>query len=295
VRVSVIVPTYNHAAFLAQAIRSALEQTVPPWEIVVVDDGSTDATGDVLRSFGSGIKALRQANRGVARARNAGAALATGQLLAFLDADDAWLPPKLERQIAVLQANPELGLVHCGVEEIDALGRSLRIRLDGLSGSVSTEMLLFRRGVILGGGSAAMIPKTVFDAAEGFDPSLSTSADWDLHFRIARRHSVGFVPAPLVRYRIHGGSMHSNVRAMEADMLRAYAKAFAEKSPDLEGIRRQAYSRLHAVLAGSFFGVAQYRSCLRHTARSLLLSPGNLERFAGLPWRRLRRVFQRAR
>jgi hypothetical protein len=129
-----------------------------------------------------------------------------------------------------------------------------------------------------------------------FDTDWRTRADDCLVFGASM---VGgrkfFLGRPLVRYRIHGGSMHSNVRAMEADMLRAYAKAFAEKSPDLEGIRRQAYSRLHAVLAGSFFGVAQYRSCLRHTARSLLLSPGNLERFAGLPWRRLRRVFQRAR
>jgi hypothetical protein len=140
----------------------------------------------------------------VSAARNAGAALAQGDLLAFLDADDVWLPDKLEAQAARFAADPALGLVHCAVEEIDGEGRALRTRMDGMEGRVAEEMLLFRRAVILGGGSGAVVTRARFEEVGGFDESLGTSADWDLHHRIARRSDVGFVPRVLLRYRVHG-------------------------------------------------------------------------------------------
>lgn len=287
--VSVVIPTYNRARLVAETIASVLSQTLAPHEVIVVDDGSTDDTPGVLAQFGSRVRVLRQRNRGMAPTRNAGAALATGDALAFVDSDDTWLPAKLERQVARLAAEPELGLVHCGVDEVDDAGRYLRTRLDGLEGRVADEMLLFRRAVILGGGSGVMMPRRIFEEVGGFDEALSTSADWDLYYRVARRYPVGFIAAPLVRYRVHAGNFSRQVSVMEADMLRAYGKAFAGERRGAP-LRREAYARLHGVLAGSFFQAGDYRAFARHALRSLTLSPRLSVRFAGYPIRALRRL-----
>ena len=127
-----------------------------------------DGTADVLASYGNRIRVVRQQNRGVAAARNSGAGIAAADLLAFLDADDAWLPHKLELQIARFVCEPRLGLVHCGVEDIDEEGSFLRKRLDGLEGQVATELLLFQQPVILGGGSGHCYPRVVFEIGRRF-------------------------------------------------------------------------------------------------------------------------------
>ncbi|HEX3110532.1 MAG TPA: glycosyltransferase family A protein, partial [Thermoanaerobaculia bacterium] len=112
--VSVVIPSYNYARYLGEAIDSALGQTLPPLEVIVVDDGSTDDTPAVLAAYGDRIRVLRQKNAGVAVARNSGIAAARGECVAFLDADDVWLPRKLELQIPLF--TDSVGLVHCGVE-----------------------------------------------------------------------------------------------------------------------------------------------------------------------------------
>src|SRR5258708_4350216 len=129
-RASVVIPAYNHARFLRETIESVLVQTLPPDEVIVVDDGSTDETPAILASYSSRLTVVRQDNRGFSAARNTGAARASGDVIAFLDSDALWLPTKLERQIVRLTADPDLGLVHCGVEEIDAAGRVVGRRLD---------------------------------------------------------------------------------------------------------------------------------------------------------------------
>lgn len=288
-RVSVIIPTYNYARFLAQAIDSALAQTLMPREVIVVDDGSTDDTARVLEAYADGITVIRQPNLGVAAARNAGAARAEGELLAFLDADDVWLPEKLERQVAKFESDAGLGLVHCGMEEIDESGEGLGRRLDGMEGWVGDEMLLFRRGVILGGGSGAMVSRVAFDAVGGFDTAMSTSADWDLYYRIARRFRIGFVSEVLLQYRVHRSNMHLNIRAMERDMLRAYEKAFNGGANRLSRIERRAYGNLRMALAGSYFSVGQHAGFARNTLKSLARTPENLTRLLAYPVRCLRR------
>ena len=288
--VSVVIPAFNHARFLPACVESALAQTLAPCEVIVVDDGSTDGTPAALERFASRVRVLRQPNRGVSAARNRGAAESQGEVLAFLDADDEWLPRKLEAQAARLTAEPELGLVHCGVVEIDAEGRELGVRLDGIEGRVAEEMMLFRRGVILGGGSAAIVPRAVFAEAGGFDESLSTSADWDLHHHIARRRAVGFVREALVRYRVHAGNMHADVSRTAREMLQAYARAFAEDHA-LRPLRRRAYGGLHAMLAGSFHAQGRYADGLGHGLRALANDPRRVSRLLGYP----RRLFRRWR
>ncbi|MCC2671069.1 MAG: glycosyl transferase, partial [Armatimonadetes bacterium] len=191
---------------------------------------------------------------------------------------------------ARLQEQPDAGLVHCGVEDVDADGRQLRIHADGMDGpgsDVADEMLLFRRPTVLGGGSGVVIPRRVFDAVGGFDLRLSTSADWDLYYRIARRYPVAFVAEPLLQYRLHGSNMHGNIHAMERDMLLAYEKAFAEERRPV--LRRRAYGSLHRVLAGSFFGAGNHRDFVRHVLRALIFTPGAAGYFLSFPLRRLRR------
>jgi len=287
--VSVVISTYNRSGFLREAIDSALGQTFPAAEVVVVDDGSTDETRPLLAAYGSRIRAVHQSNRGTARARNAGAALATGEWLAFLDSDDAWLPRKLERQIARAAAEPGLGLVHCGVEEIDAAGKVLARRIDGHEGSVAKRMLLFEGPTILGGGSTAIVPRAAFETLGGFDEAMTMSVDWDLFYRLAARWPVGFVPEVLARYRFHDGNLHKNVAAMEHDMLLAYRKAFAAADAELGAIERRCYGNLHTVLAGSFFSVGGYAKFAEHALRALRLTPSNFPQFAAYPLRRFRR------
>jgi glycosyltransferase involved in cell wall biosynthesis len=287
--VSVIIPTYNHARFVGEAIGSALEQTSKPTEVIVVDDGSTDGTAAIVDRYRDQIRVVCQENRGVSAARNAGVALATGDLFAFLDADDLWLPTKLERQLARFDADPELGLVHCGVETIDTQGRPADRAIDGMEGWVAEAMLQFRRPVILGGGSGVLIPRPVFEAAGGFDVQLSTSADWDLYYRIACRRRVGFVPEVLLRYRLHGSNMHGNVVQMEHDMLLAYRKAFDDAPPALRTRRRHYYGNLHTVLAGSYYVTGHYGRFARHAGLGVLLAPENAARHLAYPIRRWRR------
>jgi len=149
-------------------------------------------------------------------------------------------------------------------------------------------MLLLSEPVILGGGSGVMIQRDVFEQHGGFDPRLSTSADWDLYYRIAARARVAFVPDVLMRYRIHLSNMHRNVRAMEHDMLLAFEKAFSESESSLQAIRRQCYGNLHSVLAGSFYAVGQYKGFINHAVKALLINPRHISGFLGYPlrWRR---------
>jgi glycosyltransferase involved in cell wall biosynthesis len=281
-------PVYNQRRFVAEALDSVLAQTRPPREVVVIDDGSTDGTSEILQGYGGRIRCVRQPNRGVAAARNRGAELVTSELLAFIDADDVWLPAKLERQLERCAAEPGLGLVHCGTEEIDESGRSLGERRDGLEGrGLGARMLLFQPA-ILGGGSGVVIPRLVFAELGGFDPRLSTSADWDLYYRIAVRHPIGFVPDVLLRYRRHAANMHARVGVMAQDMLLAYRKAFADAPPEIRRLKRRAYGRLHAVLAGSFFVQGDYWGFLRHAAASVVIAPENVGHFVDARRRRSR-------
>lgn len=285
-RVSVIIPNYNYARYLPAAVESVLAQTFPDVEIIVVDDGSTDNSETVLKTYCGRVRWLAQQNQGVAAARNHGVHGSSGELVAFLDADDLWSPLKLERQVQRFLDDPDLGLVHCGVEEIEDNGVHLRVRVDGLEGWVAPQLLLFKPGVILGGGSGFMVPRSTFDAAQGFDTRLSTSADWDFFYRVAIHQRVGFVPEPLVKYRIHTSNMHANIGAMEHDMLIGYKKAFSSDAGELRQIRRQCYGNLHMALAGSFFRAGRRADFARHALKSLWLTPGNVRRLLGFPLRR---------
>jgi len=286
-RISVIIPAYNYGRFIAEAIESALGQTVVPGEIVVVDDGSADDTGAVVQGFGDRVRYVRQENRGVSEARNRGVAETTGELVAFLDADDTWEPTKLEKQVERFAADAEVGLVHCGMREFDSVtDETLGFRVEGGDGQVAEELLVWERPVVNVSGSAVMVSRKAFEEAGGFDPRLKCGEDWDLCYRIARRYKAGFVSEPLVNYRIHGAAAHHNVENMERGMGMFYEKAFATDDPAVLRLKRRAYGNYHRVMAGSYLHAGRWGKFVEHSAKSILNRPSGIGYFLAYPLRR---------
>jgi glycosyltransferase involved in cell wall biosynthesis len=289
---SVIIPTYNYARYLGEAVDCALAQTYSPLEVIVVDDGSTDETPEVLARYRDLIRTVRQPNLGPSVARNAGIAVANGDYLAFLDSDDLWQPQKLERQMARFAADPSLGLVHCGVETFGSPASTPR-HFEELEGWVAKAMLRLEGNVMFGTGSAVVVPRRVAEEIGGFDPRLLVSEDWDFCYRIATRYRVGYVAEILVHYRVHGRGIHHDVSCLERSMLLALEKAFRSSDPAVQSLRTYSYGRLHRILAGCYFQARRPRAFVRHAAQSLRYDPGNLRYFASYPWRLLKRTLAR--
>jgi len=217
--VSAIVPVHNRPWFVREALESALKQDCPGgMEIVVVDDGSTDETPDVLRSFGSAIRVVRQENSGPAHARNLGFREARGELFALLDSDDVWLPGKMRAQLAALDADPETCLVHSDVEEFfqDGSGRRWTRRPPVLAGDVHRDLL--RRNFVH--TMTVVVRRSAIETVGGFDPAYPPCEDWDLWLRLAERWPFAGDRGTRVRTRVHEGGI-------SADPIVVYAKACA--------------------------------------------------------------------
>jgi glycosyltransferase involved in cell wall biosynthesis len=288
-KVSVVIPTYNYGRFVGQAIKGALAQTHPIEEIIVVDDGSNDNTREVVEKFDAPVRYIRQANAGVCAARNNGVEKASGDFIAFLDADDVWLPEKIEKQIAKFGEDAQIGLVHCGMREFDsASGETVYLHAKGNEGWVADDLLLFAESVTVS-GSAIVVRRAAFENVSGFDTNLKVGEDWDFCYRLARKFKVGFVPELLVDYRNHGKNTHFNVREMERSMEIFYEKAFQTTDENILGLRRQAYGNFYKVLAGSYFHSKNYADFVKNSFKSLYYEPKTLTHFLAFP----ARVFKR--
>jgi len=207
VRVCVVVPAYNAAGFIRRAVESALRQSPPPTEIVVIDDGSTDATAGLVGSYGPPVRCVTQANAGSSAARNRGIRESRCEWVAFLDADDEWFPSKLGRQAEILASHP--GLVWCGCNK-EEVGRgwtasppvppavAAEARREGSLPFFSVGMN--RLGLQT---SSFVIRRSILVELGGFDPSLRVCHDKDLFWRIAMRHpQLGYCPEVLYRYYV---------------------------------------------------------------------------------------------
>jgi glycosyltransferase involved in cell wall biosynthesis len=287
--ISVIIPAFNYARYLREAIDSVFAQTYPALEVIVVDDGSTDDTPAVLAAYGDRIRAIRQQNHGVSAARNTGINAARGEYIAFLDADDVWRPAKLEAQMARFDADPHLGLVYCGAESFNAEGQTIPVWRNGVQGRVAINMLRFDRDVT-GAPSNVVTPRRVAEEIGGFDTRMKVSEDWDFFYRVATRYEIGFASGALMRYRIHRGGTHRNIPEMEKGMLLALSKAFASSDPAVQSVRNLSYGRLHRILAGCYFEIRQPSRFAWHVFRSLRYDARNLGYFAAYPLRLLSRL-----
>lgn len=217
--VSVVIPTHNTGHFIEPAIESIFQQTFEDFEIIVVDDGSTDGTEKRLEKYESlpGFSYVRQEKRGSGTARNRGIECARGEFIAFLDADDLWLPQKLELQVKLMQSEPSLGLICTNFERFDESGaaRPSGLDLDLLTKRQDLFRQLLRRLFVL--TSTVLAPRSVFKRVGGFDKGLEWSQDRDLFIRIARHYPIKVIPQILVRYRRHSSNVSN--RFVERSML----------------------------------------------------------------------------
>ncbi|NOY76732.1 MAG: glycosyltransferase [Calditrichaeota bacterium] len=198
--VSVIIPTFNRAAWIANAVDSVLKQTFRDFELLVVDDGSTDDTLEILERFGSSITFVAQPNRGVSSARNTGIGLASGKYLCFLDSDDLWKPRKLEIQLAAMSHYSEYKISY--TDEIwirNGRWANPKKRHQKYSGWIFPHLL----PLCLISPSSVMIERSVFDEVGLFDESLPAGEDYDLWLRIGSRYPILFIPEKVIVK--HGG------------------------------------------------------------------------------------------
>ena len=289
--VSVVIPTYNAARYVGQAVDSVLAQTFRDVEVIVVDDGSTDDTANLIRELGPPVRYLHQENQGVSVARNRGLAESTGRYVAFLDADDTWLPGKLAKQLEALAAGADR-LSYTAGFVTDADLNILEVRRPG---PVTREVLLMEGNLMGVGASTVLCERALFSGAGEFDPSLSQCADWDMWIRLAALTGFAYVDEPLVNYRQHGLSMSNDPRLLEVDSLRVLEKGFAAPVPEaaIASKKRKAMARNYMVLAGTYFQAGRYRDFTRCAARSVSMDPRRASYLAAYPrrvaGRRLRR------
>jgi glycosyltransferase involved in cell wall biosynthesis len=300
--VSVTIPVYNGQAHVAQALRSVLAQTHTHLEVIVVDDGSTDGTWDVLQSFGSSIRAIRQTNSGLAGARNAGLQAARGEFIALMDHDDVCEPERIAAQLKFLQEQPEVVLCssdfsafnadgpvstshtaayysRCGAAEGGVTARyPQRGRLD-ISGCLKPPadnavvvLTCFGRvyeEIALGNfvhPPTVMFRRSVLNEAGVFEPGARSMCDWDWLVKVARVGAVGFIDRPLLRYRLSATQLSASERAL-ADSLHV-AQRICARDPALWAKQPDRFRKLF----GRMYADAADAKADRHfvTALSLL-------------------------
>jgi glycosyltransferase involved in cell wall biosynthesis len=210
--VSVIIPVFNGARYLSEAINSVINQTLGPFEVIIVDDGSTDETPGVATSFGSAIHYDRQLHKGISATLNRGIHLARGELFAFLDADDVWLPHKLQKQVAMLQIQPDLDMV---------FGYSLYFASPDLDADAARRLYIPDKPQPAFGKSAMLIKRASFLKVGLFDVSWQTGdfVDWFAKSMEADLKSH-MLPDVLFKRRVHGRNMTILERSSQGDFVR---------------------------------------------------------------------------
>ena len=225
--VTVIITTYNRADYVGDAVQSVLAQTFPDFELILIDDGSTDDTKTILEPYRDRLQYIYQDNRGLYPARNEGIRAARGRYVAFLDSDDLWCPGKLDAQVRLLDAHPDFGAVHTDSAVIDPLGNVIETSANRnrqtTNGMVFEEFFQNYMSVIL--DSSVMIRRSCFDAIGLFDETCPTVEAYGFFLRLAWRYPIYFLPEPLVTYRRTPGGLSrrsalENVRCREEILTR---------------------------------------------------------------------------
>lgn len=254
--VSVIIPTYNRAHLIMQSIESVLAQTYPQYEIIIIDDGSTDNTQEVLKGLidGEKVRYIWQENKGESAARNHGIRQAQGQYIAFLDSDDLWVSEKLEKQVDCLEKHPDAGLVQSSFLKFDDLtGNNLGVRnTSWYSGWIYPEILMHWSDLIA--LDAVLIPRKVLDHVGGFDERFRRGEDIELWWRISRYYPFVAMPEVLTKVRVHSTNISSN-RSTASDAFRLCLEKTFVSDPSLSTLfRRKALARMYSYMAYNQLG-----------------------------------------
>ena len=245
--ISVIIPVYNGEKTIRETIESVLNQTFSELELLVINDGSQDSSLKIVSDIHDHrIKVLSYPNAGVSASRNRGLYHATGELISFIDADDLWLPNKLEDQFKALQENPKAAVAYSWTDWIgesnQLLGRGSYLPEQG---DVFAKLLL---NDFVASGSNCLIRRQALIEVGSFDESLAHGEDWDLWLRLAARYEFALVPAPQILYRISPNSVSFDVWKMEAGSLKVIEKAFAIAPESLQPLKKQSLGNRYKYL-----------------------------------------------
>jgi glycosyltransferase involved in cell wall biosynthesis len=295
---SVIITCYNYSKYLVGCVESALRQTHRDIEVIIVNDGSTDDTDDVVRRFlfDPRIRYIKQNNAGQASAKNTGIRQATGELLAFLDADDLWESSKLEKQVPLF-SDPAVGVVYSRARYIDEGGREAPFELSGKylkprSGHV-TENLFMDNFVPF---SSSVARRHCLEEFGGFDESLKMGIDWDLWLRLSTKYKFAYVDQPLLLYRLgHSGQMSRNAEERQRcsdRIMRNFLERFPGVIPPFLQREALAYTYCNR---GYYFSGFDRSTSNRMYLMALRYKPFGVCAYRGLTVNLLRRLFPRLR
>lgn len=287
--VSVVIPTYNSAATLGETLASVRDQTFKDLEVVLADDGSSDDTVSVAEPFAKFLELtiLRQTNAGPGAARNAGIRAARGRYCAFVDADDLMMPERLAQQAALLDADPELGLVHSDLVTFDERGiihKSRRAFSNPCGGQI-LEPLLLNNFITT---STVMAPTARLIEVGLFDERRRISEDFDLWLRIAERWPSGFIDHPLVRYRRRPGSASDDKLATglaALEVIEQFWRAHTEFGAQNPALKRKSLGAHLSTASAAALGQHQNVMALRFVLQSLAYDTANLS-----AWKQLAKI-----
>ena len=269
-RFSVVIPTYNRAHIIGQALDSVLAQSCQDFEVLVVDDGSTDNTRKILEPYSDRIRYFKQSNSGPAAARNRGITESQGEYIAFLDSDDRWYPDKLTQMDRAIGAHPDAGLFYSDFQSVDEQRNYLRIeRCKHIVGDGYLQLLLYD----FVGTSTVVVKRECFDACGLFYEQLFGPEDWDMWIRITREFSIIHVPAVLVEHTWQSrGSVLADPRALGAP--RVVIERALEADPHISHCQRvQMEARLSYGEGVTYLRHGETRRALTCFSKSIRLAP----------------------
>jgi glycosyltransferase involved in cell wall biosynthesis len=253
--VSIIIPAYNAEKYISTTINSVIQQVYNNWELIIINDGSTDKTEDVVKNFlhDKRIKYYYQNNTGVCGARNKGIEYSQGDFIAFLDADDAWLPENLEKKINALVNHSEIDWVFSDMFNADENLVKTGVVQVGTDNKILESILLWERAIVPGICSNLVIRKKCILSGICFDRALSTSADQDFCLQLAAKYTGKRISEPLFYYRILPESMSRNLATVEHDSIFVYKKAQQNKLFRSFAFQKKCFSNLYLILAGNWW------------------------------------------
>jgi glycosyltransferase involved in cell wall biosynthesis len=269
--VSVVIPAYNAERYLAATLESVLAQTYQDFEVIVVDDGSTDGTAELARGFGPPVRVVQQPNSGPSAARNRGVREARSDLVAFIDADDLWMPEKLELQVPRFDEEGRVGLVYTRTQLIDEDGNLLPTpQHEKPRGRVFYDLL---EGNVLG-TSTAVVRKACLEAAGLFPEDMVWCEDWCLWLRIAREREFDFVDRILVKHRRHAASLTAERERTYRGALEAVRRVLADADdPRARKIGGRTVGRLHRRFGMGMLAEEEWAAARRPLLRALRRRP----------------------
>lgn len=272
--VTVVIPTYNRRHLIEEALDSVFAQTFTDYEVVLVDDGSTDGTEALVKKkYGTRLRYVRQENQGISGARNTGIANASGKYVAFLDSDDKWLPEKLARQVAFMEAHPETGLLSTKLARYELGGDKEKVEICPVDFPRNFQDLLTGKNNVP--TTTTLVRRECFEKAGLFDRELPVAEDWDLWLRIAEHYGLACLDEILAEHRDHSQKTTQNLAKTYEGYWRFYAKTaelYADKIPNLAEVRRRGQS-FRYLLGIHLMRGGHYGASLSHLCAVLAADP----------------------